>query len=308
MDNLKIENNLIIKENININMLQKLKLDISKNTCIMNAKDIHYKDLNFAIREIVKLIKEIRNSKTDEFYNLKHFENINEIKIDNVLGQRYIGDGIQEKISIKINGTPGNDLGAFMDGPEIEVFGNVQDGVGNTMNSGKIIVHGNAGDILGYSMRGGEIFVRGNVGYRSGIHMKSYLDKFPTIVIGGKAGNFLGEYMAGGIIIVLGIYDLKSLVKNFYLFDDNEVAGNYIGTGMHGGKIFIRGQFSDYKLGKEIIKLEIDDEDKELLKKYLNKYYEIFKIRKELQEKINLKDFVKLIPFSKRPYGKLYAY
>ena len=73
MDNLKIENNLMIKENININILQKLKLDISKNTCIMNAKDLHYKDLNFAIREIVKLIKEIRNSKTDEFYNLKHF-------------------------------------------------------------------------------------------------------------------------------------------------------------------------------------------------------------------------------------------
>ena len=59
-------------------------------------------------------------------------------------------------------------------------------------------------------MRGGEIYVKGNVGWRSGIHMKSYLEKFPVIVIGGKAGDFLGEYMAGGIIILLGLDGRKT--------------------------------------------------------------------------------------------------
>jgi len=127
-----------------------------------------------------------------------------EIILEEVSGQRYIGDGLKGKFKIEINGTPGNDLGAFMDGPSIEVFGNGQDGIGNTMNTGKIVIHGDCGDILGYSMRGGRIFIKGDVGYRAGIHMKSFNEKRPVLIIGGSAGNFLGEYMAGGIIIILG--------------------------------------------------------------------------------------------------------
>ena len=37
-------------------------------------------------------------------------------------------------------GTPGNDLGSFMDGPKITVRGNAQDGCGNTMNNGIIVI------------------------------------------------------------------------------------------------------------------------------------------------------------------------
>ena len=49
------------------------------------------------------------------------------------------------------------------------------------MNDGEIIVHGHAGDTVGYAMRGGEIYVKGNTGYRSGIHMKAYMDiRFTT--------------------------------------------------------------------------------------------------------------------------------
>ncbi|MCL6087837.1 MAG: hypothetical protein M1475_05450 [Actinobacteria bacterium] len=241
--------------------------------------------------------------------NLKYSDalnKINTIELKNVLGQRYIGDGLQGSMKIVIEGVPGNDLAAFMDGPEIEVFGNVQDGTGNTMNSGKIIIHGSAGDILGYSMRGGEIYVKGSVGYRSGIHMKSYLDKFPVIVIGGKASHFPGEYMAGGIIIILGLSFSEKKLKSFYLFNDDEAAGNYIGTGMHGGKIFVRGEISNYKLGKEIVKSEIDSEDEKIIKKYLNNYLKYF--GDENKANINLNDFIKLSPFSRRPYGKLYAY
>lgn len=297
---METDNNLI---NININsidMLKKPEINISGEKCIINAENIDYKSLNYSIRSILNEIK------YSQVYESDTLRKIKTIELNNVSGQRYIGDGIQSKIIISIKGTPGNDLGVFMDGPEIEVFGNVQDGTGNTMNSGKIIVHGSAGDILGYSMRGGEIYIKENAGYRSGIHMKSYLEKFPVIVIGGKAGNFLGEYMAGGIIIILRIYNSVNQVKNFYLFDDNEAAGNYIGTGMHGGKIFIRGQISNHKLGKEIIKSEINEEDKELIQKYLNNYYKYFGINDK--EKVKLKDFIKLSPFSKRPYGKLYAY
>jgi glutamate synthase domain-containing protein 3 len=45
------------------------------------------------------------------------------------------------KIQIDVYGTPGNDLGAFMSGPKMVIYGNAQDASGNTMNDGEIISH-----------------------------------------------------------------------------------------------------------------------------------------------------------------------
>ncbi|HDN01368.1 MAG TPA: hypothetical protein ENF42_00160, partial [Candidatus Bathyarchaeota archaeon] len=82
-----------------------------------------------------------------------------EIEVVNVNGQRYIGAGLRGNLTIKIYGTPGNDLAVFMDGPTILVYGNGQDGVCNTMNNGLVVVHGDVRDIPGYSMRGGTLLV-----------------------------------------------------------------------------------------------------------------------------------------------------
>jgi glutamate synthase domain-containing protein 3 len=198
-------------------------------------------------------------------------------------------------VKVEVFGTPGNDLGAFMDGPVVEVFGNAQDGCGNTMNSGSIIVHGNAGDITGFSARGGEIHVRGDVGYRVGIHMKEYKDKMPAVAIGGTAQDFLGEYMAGGVLIVLGLN-----------LEENEPhRANFIGTGMHGGVIYIRGKVEDHQLGKEVSQLGINDDDRGVLGKYVGKFANYFGYN---AEDILSAEFTKLLPLSHRPYGRLYAY
>ncbi len=219
-----------------------------------------------------------------------------EIFLTQVNGQRYIGDGIQKAgLQITIQGTPGNDLAAFMDGPSLFIHGNAQDGVGNTMNGGKIVVHGNAGDIAGYAMRGGKIFIRGDAGYRVGIHMKAYNEFFPVIVIGGRAGNFLGEYMAGGLIVVLG---LKVEM-------DKSPVGTYVGTGMHAGKIYVRGSVRNFQLGKEIMLFDIDKNDREELEPLLLEYCENLNLP---WEEIRKGPFVKLSPYSHRPYGKLYSY
>ncbi len=252
----------------------------------IDAKNLEYRELNLKVRKF-----------------LNSGGNDKKVTINNVLGQRYIGDGLKANASINVYGTPGNDLGAFMDGPTIEVFGNGQDGIGNTMNSGKIIVHGDAGDILGYSMRGGEIYIEKNIGFRGGIHIKSYREKVPVIVIGGSAGNFLGEYMAGGIIILLGLYKKEIFFPPFK--GDSDIVGNYVGTGMHGGKIYIGGDIEDYKPGREVKKTKMDRQDRELLKRYTGNYCRYFDFNKK---KIHLGKFLKLVPYSHRPYGKLYAY
>ncbi|KUK31195.1 MAG: Glutamate synthase alpha subunit domain protein [Thermoanaerobacterales bacterium 50_218] len=241
----------------------------------IDASGLHYRKLNEQIR------KALATGAT-------------EILIKNANGQRYIGTGISGNQRIVIEGTPGSDLAAFMDGLEIEVMGNAQDGVGNTMNAGRVIVHGNAGDVTGYGMRGGELFIRGDVGYRVGIHMKAYKEKQPVIVIGGRAGAFLGEYMAGGVILLLGL-DLEP---------GREIVGNFCGTGMHGGTIFIRGEVEPYKLGKEVRVVEPTSEDEQFIADYVARFASYFG---DDLSRIVAKPFKKLIPFNKRPYGNLYT-
>lgn len=239
----------------------------------INAHGMHYKELNEIIKKLVLSGEDL-------------------INIKNVNGQRYIGDNLSGNTKIKIEGIPGNDLAAFMDGLSIEVYGNGQDAIGNTMNDGNIIIHGHVGDVVGYSMRGGTIYIKDDAGYRVGIHMKQYKEKIPAIIIGGTAGDFFGEYMAGGCMILLNLYNNKSIV------------GEYCGTGMHGGVIYLRGDAEKYKLGKEVSIVNTDIDDLKIIKKYVIKFSEYFDLD---VDKIMSHKFIKLLPFGKRPYKKIYA-
>ncbi len=264
----------------------------------IDAKGMFYKELNELIHQAADSGKK-------------------NITLDNVNGQRYIGTGLSGDMKVTINGVPGNDLAAFMDGPTIIVNSNGQDGIGNTMNAGKIIVHGDAGDIVGHSMRGGKIYIEGNTGYRIGIHMKSYKDLYPVIIIGGNVRDFLGEYMAGGLIIVLGLHGeegvryeglgdrKKDKPQESITYNPLPIVGSYCGTGMHGGTIYIRGNIENYRLGKEVQKGKLSKEDNKILRAYLKEYCAYFSLN---PENILKSSFVKLSPSSYRPYGKLYAY
>ncbi|HHY47900.1 MAG TPA: hypothetical protein GX506_11450 [Firmicutes bacterium] len=248
---------------------------LSDRVLSIDTSGVYYRDLNKMLREGVA-------------------KGAREFVLRGVTGQRYIGTGLVERVSIKIFGTPGNDLGAFMDGPSIEVFGNAQDGLGNTMNSGKIVVHGNAGDLLGMAMRGGKIFVKGDAGCRSAIHMKEYRDMRPTVVIGGTARDFFAEYMAGGEVVLLGL-TLPPGVRHSCAF---------MGTGMHGGRIYIRGAIDPSKLGKGVIIQELSEPDWETVKARVAEFAAYFDMDAGA---ILSAPFVKLCPASTRPYGVLYA-
>jgi glutamate synthase domain-containing protein 3 len=251
----------------------------------IDAKSLCYRDLNDQIHDAVR-----RGAK--------------EIILRNVNGQRYIGDGVRGNIKIQIDGVPGNDLAAFMDGPTIVVNSNAQDVVANTMNEGKVVIHGHAGDVLGYGMRGGKLFVRGDVGYRVGIHMKAFKKHIPVIVIGGTARDFLGEYQAGGVIVLLGL-ERDGLGSKASATEHKPLAGNYIGTGMHGGVIYIRGEVDPFQLGKEVSISSIDEKDSEKLKLCLREYCDDLGLS---IDDVMRDRFIKLLPTHLRPYGKIYAY
>jgi glutamate synthase domain-containing protein 3 len=262
---------MVLKDAIN-NVPENLIL--KKNVAMIDATGVYYRDLNSLLRSL-------------------DANGIEKIEICNVYGQRYIGTDLDDHLSIDIYGTPGNDLGAFMNGVNITVHGNVQDGCGNTMDHGTIVVHGRAGDLVGHSMRGGKIFIRDDAGYRVGIHMKEYLGKRPAIVIGGTAQDFLGEYMAGGVLVVLGTNMTGEIRHN----------ARFVGTGMHGGTMYIRGEVRH--LGEEVEVTDLTEDDYRVLGSLVEEFCSYYGLD---AEKILESKFSKLTPVSSRPYGDLYAY
>jgi glutamate synthase domain-containing protein 3 len=241
-----------------------------------DAKGLHYRELNERLHSAVDAGEK-------------------RLVVENVNGHRYIGTGMNTECQIELSGTPGNDLGAFMNGPRITVRGNAQDVLGNTMSGGRIAVHGHAGDLLAHSLRGGTLLVRDSAGYRVGIHMKAFGERVARVVVGGKVGDYAGEYMSGGVLVVLGLTGEI----------DKPVAGKYLGTGMHGGEIYVRGSVTDEQLGKEVGRAEISDENWEQLSTLLADFAAEFDLD---PAQLKREDFVRLIPTTHRPYGTLYVY
>ena len=253
--------------------LSRLKRD--NNVLKVDSEELYYKDLNCLLRQAISS------------------DDIERIEIRNVCGQRYIGTDLETTMQIDVYGTPGNDLGAFMNGPKLVVHGNAQDGCGNTMNDGQIIIHGHAGDVTGNSMRGGKIFVRDYVGYRVGIHMKEYQKKIPQIVIGHTAGDFLAEYMAGGVMVILGL-NLK---------EGEKCRARFVGTGMHGGVIYERREILEPVNGTKI--MPVGKRDTQTIVDLVKQYCSHF--GNDSDEILSAK-FKKILPLSKRPYEKLYSH
>jgi glutamate synthase domain-containing protein 3 len=234
----------------------------------ISAKHMDYMELN----------KRIKNAPGD-------------VLVRDCCGQRFIAGGLNEK-KVIIEGTPGNALGAYLNGSIVEVRGNAQDAVGDTMNEGKIIVRGSAGDALGYAMRGGSIFVEGSAGYRTGIHMKEYKNKKPSIVVGRRTGSFLGEYLAGGLIVVLG------------LGEEGLPVGDFTGTGMHGGEIFIRTESEIENLAPQASAKIADKEDLKEIEEKVREFCILFGFNAE--ELLKDRYFV-LRPDARNPYKQLYT-
>ena len=235
----------------------------------INATDLGFRALNDAIRN---------GGKT--------------VSLTGCLGQRFLCAGMSD-VSVKIEGVPGNALGAYLNGAKIEVDGNAQDAVGDTMNAGEIVIRGNVGDAAGYAMRGGRIYVKGDAGYRAGIHMKAYEEKVPVIVIGGCAGSFLGEYQAGGVIVVLGLSE-----------SGRRIVGNFPCTGMHGGKMILRSDCTGIEFPGQVTAREATAEDLNEIKGYVSEYCARFGLD---ENRVMDAPFTVVTPDSSNPYKRLYV-
>nr|WP_319540823.1 hypothetical protein [uncultured Methanospirillum sp.] len=242
----------------------------------IDAKGMHYTPLN-------KLIRKAAADGADE------------IVLKNVMGQRFIGDGLTGHVRITVEGVPGGDLGMFMKGPTIIVKGNADHAPGNTMDEGLIVIHGSGGDATAHSMRGGRVYVRDDIGYRGGIHMKQYMDKRPVLVIGGNARAFLGEFMAGGLIILLRLGEE----------DPKPFAEMSLASGIHGGAIYIRGPVEKWTLGIGASAREATAEDVSVIMPYLQEFAEHFGYN---PAELVSTPFTRIAPVSARPFASKYIW
>jgi glutamate synthase domain-containing protein 3 len=240
----------------------------------IDAKDLHYTPLNQQIRKAVS-------------------EGAKEITVRNIMGQRFIADGLKGNVSLILHGVAGGDLGMFMSGPDITLYGNADHAPGNTMDAGSIVIHGSAGDAVAHSMRGGKVFVRDTIGYRGGIHMKQYLDKRPVLVLGGSGSSFLGEYMAGGLILVLR------------RFPDTMNSERGIGSGIHGGEIIIRGEINDDCLGVGTKKNPCTKEEITRISPLILEFAEKFGID---PAPFLTSEYTRISPASARPFANKYTW
>ena len=242
---------------------------------VIDAAGMHYTPLNREIRAAVAA-------------------GARRIRLENVLGQRFIANGVRGDVEILVHGVPGGDLGMFMSGPRIEVFGNAEHAPGNTMDGGEIVIHGSAGDAVGHSMRGGRIFVEGAIGYRGGIHMKEYEKKRPVLVIGESARAFLGEYMAGGTVLVLARHGGPA------------VAERGLGSGIHGGEIILRGGIDPVHLGVGASQVALSDDDWARVLALVREYARRFGIDPAPLER--REEYTRVVPASIRPFAGKYAW
>lgn len=236
---------------------------------------------------------DVKNMRQEDIAALIREADGEPLTLKSCMGQRYIGCGMKN-VNLTLTGTPGNALGAYLDGGTIRVKGNAQDAVADTMNNGKMYIDGSAGDALGYAMRGGKIFIHGNAGYRAGVHMKAYEDIQPVIVIGGTAGSFLGEYLAGGTIIVLGLNREKEPITGFFC-----------GNGMYSGRIYLRTDEKPVGLSEKLLMRKIDDEEKKsVIAPYIEEFSKEFR---EDYKKCMDGTFIVIEPNPKNSYKELYA-
>jgi formylmethanofuran dehydrogenase subunit C len=124
---------------------------------------------------------------------------------------KWIGRGMTRG-RIRIVGSAGMHLGAFMKGGTIDVSESVSDWVGAEMRGGLIHIRGDAGGQLGSAyrgspsgMNGGTILVEGSGGIEIGMRMKRGI-----IAVRGPVRDFAGLQMKGGTIVLMGGAEIRT--------------------------------------------------------------------------------------------------
>jgi methylamine---glutamate N-methyltransferase subunit B len=111
----------------------------------------------------------------------------------------YYCAGMNQKASVTIHGNTGQGVAENMMSGTVRVKGDASQSAGATGHGGLLVIEGNAAARCGISMKGIDIVVRGNAG-----HMSAFMGQAGRLVICGDAGDALGDSLYEVHIYVKG--------------------------------------------------------------------------------------------------------
>ena len=165
------------------------------------------------------------------------------------------------EVSLNFTGSAGQGFGVFLPaGVNIKLYGEANDSVAKSMSGGKIVIQpgknatfeASENSIIGncalYGATGGILYVSGLAGDRFAVRNSG------ALAITEGTGLHACEYMTNGNVVILG-----------------KVSHN-VGAGMTGGTIFMLSDNESFTNKAYISRCEINQEDSEFLKKWLNDY------------------------------------
>ena len=123
----------------------------------------------------------------------------NEITVDIQGHAGYYCGGMNQTAAITIQGNCGVGVAENMMSGMVCVKGSASQSAGATGNGGLLVIHGNASARCGISMKGIDIVVRGSVG-----HLSAFMAQSGNLVVCGDSGDSLGDSIYEAKIFVLG--------------------------------------------------------------------------------------------------------
>lgn len=116
----------------------------------------------------------------------------------------YFCAGMNKKATVTINGNAGQGVAENMMSGVVRVKGSASQAAGATAHGGLLVIEGDAGARCGISLKGADIVVKGDVG-----HMSCFMGQAGSLVVCGDAGEALGDSLYEVHIYVKG--EVKSL-------------------------------------------------------------------------------------------------
>ena len=166
-------------------------------------------------------------------------------RVLNPRGQHAVAVGLEQPISVDIEGHVGYYCAGMNKLASITVHGNVGQGVAENMMSGHVRVKGDASQAAGATGCGGLLVIEGNASARCGISMKGI-----DIVVQGSVGHLSAFMAQAGNLVVLGD------------------AGEALGDSIYEARLYVRGAVKS--LGADCIEKKLNDQHKQDLRRLLD--------------------------------------
>jgi glutamate synthase domain-containing protein 3 len=145
-------------------------------------------------------VRDLNQALHDQVHNVEDREWV----VTHSNGKHNLAVGVNQAVSIDIQGHAGYYCAGMNQKASITVHGNAGVGVAENMMSGCVRIKGSASQAAGATAHGGLLVIEGDAGARCGISMSCFMGQAGRLVVCGDAGDALGDSLYETHIYVKG--------------------------------------------------------------------------------------------------------